>query len=151
MLERGSWAKPLAFTVHRGPPLHKPRTSKTEPTHKAWHWLIPRHLLGHIHVVTVSFCTCCQRLSRGEKHLPVFICLPLHETISREWHINETHWCYGCHTEIAGVMNWMRSHIHIVCVDIKVENQKSEVEVREKAVKVMRIKSLVLFVFVTCA
>lgn len=61
---------------------------KNSPTHKAQHWWIRWHLLHHIHVLTVSLYICCQLLSRGEKHFPVFIWQPLHEAISHDLRIN---------------------------------------------------------------
>lgn len=63
------------------PPLSEPCTSKLS-RHKAQHWWIRWHLLRHIHVPTVSLYICCQLLSRGEKHVPVFIWRPLHEAIA---------------------------------------------------------------------
>ena len=70
-----SWAEILY------PPLSEPCTSKLS-RHKALHWWIRWHLLRHIHVPTVSLYICCQLLSRGEKHVPVFIWQPLHEAIA---------------------------------------------------------------------
>lgn len=61
---------------------------KNPPTHKARHWWIRWHPLRHIHFLTVSLYICCQLLSRGEKHFPVFIWQPLHEAISHDLHIN---------------------------------------------------------------
>lgn len=52
---------------------------KNSPPHKARRWWIRWPLLRHIHVLTVSLYICCQLLSRGEKHFPVFIWQPLSE------------------------------------------------------------------------
>lgn len=54
------------------------------PTHKGQHWWAHWHLLSRIHVPTVSLYICCQILSRGEKHFPVFIWRPLREACSHD-------------------------------------------------------------------
>lgn len=57
------------------------------PSHETQHWWIIWHLLDFIHGLTVSLYICCQILSRQEKHFPVFILQPLHETILLDFHI----------------------------------------------------------------
>lgn len=83
-----SWAKLLAFTLHRRPLQCEPCTSKTFPHIKPGIDEYVGSLLHHIHVLTVFLYICCQLLSRGEKHFPVFIWQPLHEAISHDLHIN---------------------------------------------------------------